>query len=382
MSRSASVILFVLAACSGASPEGQPSFKGIATITLRGYASLSDGSPAARRTLQMRFLGNGEDLFPAGVRHCTEGDDHAQALQVVNVVTALDGSFFVSAPIDGFVRATDEKCSMSRRAAARMHAVDVKVQSDVDVPSCFAYCRSQRDYDACMSNCVALGQKFVWSTSLTSRDVGSHIDVPLTSLGPPIEPIAPQADLQVDGKAAAESIVVDHQDFAADSCEIEDQCIAAPGHRTLIRFDGVVQNLGGGDLYLGSPAKSPYFTFSQCHQHYHLMDFLRAELVDPDTGLVVTRADGQVVSQKQGFCIEDVDQVAGNTPGKYDCQNQGLTSGWSDVYTNELNCQWIDVTDVKPGKYTLRLTVNAGGTLPEADTSNNSALIPVVVPQE
>jgi hypothetical protein len=34
----------------------------------------------------------------------------------------------------------------------------------------------------------------------------------------------------------------------------------------------------------------------------------------------------------------------------YDCDNQGITSGWEDVYDRSLDCQWIDVTGIKPGK--------------------------------
>ncbi|MCA9697946.1 MAG: hypothetical protein KC431_10515, partial [Myxococcales bacterium] len=44
--------------------------------------------------------------------------------------------------------------------------------------------------------------------------------------------------------------------------------------------------------------------------------------------------------------------------GTYTCYNQGLSLGWSDTYGAALDCQWIDVTDVAPGDYTLRMEVN------------------------
>ena len=38
---------------------------------------------------------------------------------------------------------------------------------------------------------------------------------------------------------------------------------------------------------------------------------------------------------------------------EYDCSNQGIQAGWSDLYGNSLDCQWLDVTDVPPGDYFL-----------------------------
>lgn len=362
---------------------GPPTFAGLQAITLYGRATYADGSAAGQRAFQVRLLGNGTNLFPKGVHQCSEGDDHAQALQTVDVVTALDGSFFVSAPIDDFVRATDENCTLSHKAAGRLANLDVKIQTDADSVGCLALCHGD-GLSACFAQCLRTGEKFVWTTSLTSRAVGSHVDVDLTELGPPLTPVASPApdlaDLVVDGVAAASSLLITHQDFAADACELEDQCIGAPGTRKLLRFDGVIENLGLGDLVLGNPVANPYFIYSVCHGHYHLKDTLTAELIDPATGLVVSKGGGQVISHKEGFCIKDVDLIAGDAPVQYDCQNQGLSSGWADVYARDLSCQWLDVTDAAPGAYTLRLTVNASRLLPESDYENNSVLIPVVVP--
>ncbi|HUJ26164.1 MAG TPA: lysyl oxidase family protein [Myxococcales bacterium] len=369
------------AACSN-DPDTPASFAGIRTITLRGRALLSDGSPAHQRSLQVRFLGDGDLLFPSGVNDCSEGDDHAQALQVIDVVTEPDGTFFVSAPVSNFVRATDETCTMSRRQAGHLTQLDVKVQTDADQSACAAWCRNHSEAE-CVTTCTAEGQKFLWTTSMTSHDLGADYEVRLEELGPALDTSGSDPDLpdlMVDGVAAATSLEIDRQTFADDACEIADGCIGASGERTLLRFDGAIDNLGAGDLVLGDPANSPYFTFSECHGHYHLKGLLTSELVDPVTGSVVVTQAGRVVSLKEGFCLKDIDQVAGDLPGKYDCSNQGLTPGWSDFYSSELSCQWLDVTGVPPGSYTLRLTVNATHALPESSYGNNSALIPVTVP--
>ena len=34
---------------------------------------------------------------------------------------------------------------------------------------------------------------------------------------------------------------------------------------------------------------------------------------------------------------------------KYDCSNQGIQKGWSDLYGNALDCQWLDITGVPSG---------------------------------
>jgi hypothetical protein len=120
-------------------------------------------------------------------------------------------------------------------------------------------------------------------------------------------------------------------------------------------------------LTLGVPSNHPdLFHFSDCHNHYHIEGYATYELTD-DQGVVAT-------GHKQAFCLLDWDSWA--WPGDqehYTCSNQGISRGWYDEYyaywLNDsylgLDCQWIDITDVEPGTYTLRVAVNP----PAADTS-------------
>ena len=154
------------------------------------------------------------------------------------------------------------------------------------------------------------------------------------------------------------------------------------GWRRVLRFDGKTANVGSRDLMLGVPANHPdLFTYSPCHQHHHFDDYARYTLLD---GEEVVAA-----GHKQAFCLVDLQNWAwpdlGDAGKTYTCFNQGISVGWLDVYDRNLDCQWIDVTNVPYGDYTLRIEVNlpppgkASPTLVERDYGNNVVDIPVTV---
>ena len=58
------------------------------------------------------------------------------------------------------------------------------------------------------------------------------------------------------------------------------------------------------------------------------------------------------------FCLEDND-CEGVEPN-YDCENygdQGITAGCKDIYYYNIDCQWIDITDLDVGKFQPRKLV-------------------------
>ena len=169
---------------------------------------------------------------------------------------------------------------------------------------------------------------------------------------------------------------VSDEAFDPDGCEVVEGCVGAAGARRLLRFAVVSENVGDADLDLGPTppdgVSSGIFVWSPCHMHHHVMGYADFELRD-DGGLVIA-------GHKQAFCLEDDEQVhpRGPTHG-YNCKLQGISPGWADVYGSDLACQYIDVTGVAPGTYTLRVVINATGILPEIDASNNEWMTAVTL---
>jgi len=189
-----------------------------------------------------------------------------------------------------------------------------------------------------------------------------------------IDPPGGMPDLQLVARLMTSSWIVTSDVFPDDDCAVVEGCVGAAGRRLLLRFDTVTANLGGSDVVVGAPpapgVSNDTFTWSPCHKHHHVTRYTNYELVGPD-GAVRT-------ARKQSFCLEDVQRMQPGAPTRgYTCLNQGISHGWADSYSRGLPCQWIDVTDLPSGPYTLRVVVNPDHVLPESDYSNNDVAIDV-----
>jgi hypothetical protein len=147
-----------------------------------------------------------------------------------------------------------------------------------------------------------------------------------------------------------------------------------------MRFDTQTPNIGTGDLRIGAPGPSnPVYTRNECSGSYLFDTYARYTLLDADGAAVARGA-------KQAFCIMDTDRWLDEPGvplrGTYDCRNQGISRGWSDVYHGGLSCQWIDVTDVAPGEYTLRVQLNVDRRVAELDYDNDLVEVPLTVPAD
>lgn len=140
-----------------------------------------------------------------------------------------------------------------------------------------------------------------------------------------------------------------------DPCLLQEGCIKGYGKRTIIRFDTWIDNMGSTDYFVGTPpddyfTPDPIWEFDICHNHWHYEGYASYHLFD---------SNGQKtpVGFKNGFCVMDVGCHPGSTPS-YFCQYQGISANCYDLYDKDLDCQWIDITDVPAGNYTLVTEIN------------------------
>ena len=183
-------------------------------------------------------------------------------------------------------------------------------------------------------------------------------------------------DLRINRSMLSRSVEVAHRTFSADECAVIERCVPRAGTRRILRFDASIANVGAGDLRIGDPSSRPgLFHFSPCHGHYHMNGFSTYQLLN-SSGIEVRR------SRKQGFCLRDDRPFLPDAPASkgFDCDRQGITRGWQDVYDKSLDCQFLDVTGVPPGRYNLKVTVNPDQLLRESNYGNNSVTVVVRIP--
>ncbi|XP_072244791.1 lysyl oxidase-like 5a [Leuresthes tenuis] len=157
-------------------------------------------------------------------------------------------------------------------------------------------------------------------------------------------------------------------------CAAEENCLSRSAYhpsvsdldyRVLLRFPQRVKNQGTADFLPMKPRHE--WEWHSCHQHYHSMEaFSNYDLLEISTGQKV--AEGH----KASFCLEDTSCDPG-VRRRYACtaHTQGLGPGCYDTYHANIDCQWIDITDVPPGNYILKVTVNPSQLVQESDFSNN-----------
>lgn len=161
--------------------------------------------------------------------------------------------------------------------------------------------------------------------------------------------------------------------FEAGDCQIGNGC-TVEGTRQLLRFAVETLNQGNEDVVIGSTSGSPLFEYNACNEYNQFRYYARFRLLDGTGHAVATNS-------KFGFCLEDSRRQLATAPAsaKYNCSYQGLQAGWSDLYSANLACQYVDVTAVPPGQYALEVHINPLSRLVEANHSNNVAVLPVFI---
>lgn len=206
-------------------------------------------------------------------------------------------------------------------------------------------------------------------------DPGSCNYNPLATVPGPCIPFgSPDCPLGPDLMVVRDDIVntMDVDQVTTDNCYVEEGCVTGFGLRDIIRFTTHIKNIGETDYFIGTPQPGNQFIYDPCHQHWHYVGYAEYLLFD-DSGNSIP------VGFKNGFCVLDL-ECSGGGFGQYTCGNMGISTGCGDIYDAGLMCQWIDITDVDTGRYTLVVRVNwdqspdALGRY-ESDYTNNAAQV-------
>ncbi len=161
--------------------------------------------------------------------------------------------------------------------------------------------------------------------------------------------------------------------------DVAEGCAGGTENRSLIAFDHAAWNDGPGNLSLGDPGcpdceqvanpvcTNPLFECSLAggHNHPHLKSFSDYSVTTRGSDAVLVRG------HKEGFCLVNSLCRPDVTPPTGVGQCNELSAGCADFYGSGLGCQYVDVTGLPPGKYTLRVELNPLRTIEEVNHLNN-----------
>ncbi|XP_056636755.1 lysyl oxidase homolog 3-like [Diorhabda sublineata] len=189
------------------------------------------------------------------------------------------------------------------------------------------------------------------------------------------------ADLSIDHYELMRSAHLEDRQMFYLQCAMEENCVATTAYeiqkenpawhldsRRLLKFTAKIFNAGNADFRPAIPKH--LWEWHMCHMHYHSMEvFATFDIYD---------GKGQRVAEghKASFCLEDNQCLPGVAP-KYACANygdQGISVNCSDIYKYTVDCQWVDITDLKPGVYTMKVAVNPEFKVAEMTFENNAAV--------
>jgi len=222
-----------------------------------------------------------------------------------------------------------------------------------------------------------------------------------------IVPNQPLPDLIVDLGRLKTDLVINKENFNVNSCAVVESCVPSRGIHQLLRFTASTPNIGPGDLVIGDPNQcSNLFHLSECHNHYHFEQYSDYRLwteegyskwtngrqlgapsnsgINADLLAKAVANHELLTGRKQGFCMIDSANFSADPSStkKYTLcgapgvpGNQGLQAGWTDIYSQNLDCQYVPIDGLAAGVYVLEVEVNPEHLLPESRYDNNSGAV-------
>ena len=130
------------------------------------------------------------------------------------------------------------------------------------------------------------------------------------------------------------------------------------------------------------PSEDFIYETADGHNHFHLQHVARYSLWREDRSAEVAP------SVKSGFCLKASEDVTNQSNAYYYsvygwtfCGRddpsaasvmEGIQPGYRDIYRRNLTFQWVDVSDVAPGRYVVRSDVDPDGIVAESNEANNA----------
>ena len=259
------------------------------------------------------------------------------------------GAITLSSSVEGATFADDDLggCNQQARITANMPAgqlYKLRVGTNAGIEAC-STATFRIDFNGPAVGCM----------NTASCNYDPLATVPCTdcclALGDPNCPNGPDLTINQASLAGSLSIgTVTASNDASGICMVAEGCVKGFGTRNVIRFNTRIDNIGELDYYIGNASTQPeMFNNQNCHGHNHYEGYADY--------LLFNQANEPIpVGFKNGYCVIDVGCFGGTS--HYGCSNMGISAQCYDLYGSGTTCNWIDITDVPAGLYTLVLRTN------------------------
>ena len=202
--------------------------------------------------------------------------------------------------------------------------------------------------------------------------------------------VGPGADLIVLDSTIRSSMYTQWL-WSADPCTVAENCFSGLGARRVLRFSTDIANIGCQDYVIGAPPSDTStsergWSWHACHNHWHYENYAHYWLQPLCSAHNHSLEHPVAAGHKNGWCVMDIGPHWPVSVGSRNCwrtcYSQGISAGCYDRYAHTLNCQWIDITNVPFGMWTLGVATNwdvttRQSTTPELNYSNNAAHVAI-----